>query len=374
MSTQEPKGNQSLLGQVLKEYRKQHNLTQEQLAYDLHVEPRTLRAWENERPTNNMKELYRIADLLGIEPEQLGLSGVVLVPRTPEQIEEVLKHVWFLVDESRLREARTIIEQLAKNLRAQITTEDPALLRGLAQVYHSAGYIVSEATQAEESCGAMTYYQEMEGIARLLKDPTMLNIALTYHGDMYRRLGKLNEAATYLEAARDETPGADKASLGNGIQLLARVYLRKGESGKFEQAMRESEEISYTFDPATSSTRGHYSPGTVYEEYGRSYADMGMLQKAIDYLEKAEQYLPRTKFWSLLLKMSRAVAFIRGYEIESGIQLAIEATEEIKALGVLRYLDRIHLLNRYLGEMEQRIGKARKPLQEALYGGIVLDY
>ena len=39
----EPKTNPSLLSQVLKDYRKEHGLTQEQLAYDLKVEPRTLR-------------------------------------------------------------------------------------------------------------------------------------------------------------------------------------------------------------------------------------------------------------------------------------------------------------------------------------------
>jgi transcriptional regulator with XRE-family HTH domain len=374
MATQPPKENQSLLSQVLKEYRKKNGLTQEQLAANLNVEPRTLRAWENERPTHNINELYRIADLLGIKPEKLGLSGLIYVPRTPEQIEEIMQHAWSLVEESRLQEARIVIEQLAKNLRSQITREDPQLLRSLAQVYHSAGYIVSEATEAEESYEAITYYKEMEDIARILKDPTLLNIALTYHGDMYRRLGNLNKAATYLEAARDETPGADKASLGNGIQLLARVYIRRGERDNFDTAMKQSEELSHTFDPNASSTRGHFSPGTVYEEYGRTYADMGMTQKAMEYLDLAEKNLPPTKFWELLTRTSRAVALVKGNELESGIDLAIKTTEEIKAFGVLRYLDRIKILNRYLEEMENKINKIRKPLQEVLYGERKLDY
>ena len=67
MAVREPKGSQSLLSRVLKEYRKEHKLTQEQLAYDLYVEPRTLRGWENEHPTNNINELRRIADLLGMQ-------------------------------------------------------------------------------------------------------------------------------------------------------------------------------------------------------------------------------------------------------------------------------------------------------------------
>jgi transcriptional regulator with XRE-family HTH domain len=374
MAVQESKESRSLLSLVLKEYRKNHKLTQEQLAHDLNVEPRTLRAWENERPTDNINELYRIADFLGIDPKQLGLSGIVFVPRTPEQVERVMQHAWSLVGESRLHEARIIIEQLAKNLRAQITTEDPQLLRSLAQVYHSAGYIVSEATEAEESQEAIIYYREMENIARILNDPTLLNIALTYHGDMYRRLGKLDKAATYLEAARDKTPGADEAALGNGIQLLARVYLRKGELSNFETAMKQSEELSYTFDPAASSTKGHYSPGTVYEEYGRSYADMGMTQKSMEYLDRAQANLPQTKFWELLIKTSRASALVKGNDLESGVELAIETTKEIKSLGVLRYLDRIHMLNKHLEKLERQIGKIRRPLQEVLYGERDLDY
>ena len=67
------KEDRSLLGRVLKAYRKEHHLTQEQLASVLLVEPRTLRCWENERHTSNIHELHRIADLLDIAPERLGV-------------------------------------------------------------------------------------------------------------------------------------------------------------------------------------------------------------------------------------------------------------------------------------------------------------
>jgi len=365
----------SLAGQFLKSYREKHGLTQEQMAYDLQMEPRTLRAYENgERPLNNVKELHRIADRLGVEPEQLGVVGSLYVPRTPDEIEEALQHAWSLVEESRLREARAVIERLAQNLRNQITSENPALLHSLAQTYHAAGYIVSEATKAGESYDAMLYYKEMETIARLIKDDTLLNIALTYQGDMHRRLGNLEKAATYLEAARDTTPNADKAALGNGIQLLARVYLRKGDLSNFERAMKESEELSYSFDPMTSSTRGHYSPGTVYEEYGRSYADLGMTDKAMDYLERAQGSLPKTKFWELLIATSKAMAMIKGDDMESGVKQAVEVAEEIKKLGVLRYLDRIYLANKYLEHLERKIGNVRKPLADVLYEEKATDY
>src|SRR2546430_11634498 len=93
----EPKTTPSLLSQVLKDYRKEHGLTQEQLAYDLEVERRTLRTWENERPLNDVQELRRIADVLGIEPERLGLAASLYIPKTPQHIEEIIEHVWSLM-------------------------------------------------------------------------------------------------------------------------------------------------------------------------------------------------------------------------------------------------------------------------------------
>jgi transcriptional regulator with XRE-family HTH domain len=175
-------------GQFLRNYRKKYNLTQEQLAEDIKIEPRTL---------NNINELRRIADTLGVEPEQLGLAAAIYVPRDPEEIENVISHTWELVEESRLVEARNVIERLAQNLRNQITTADPKLLQSLARTYHTAGYVVSEATKSHESYESILYYQQMETAARAINDQTLLNIALTYQGDMYRRLGNLEKAITY---------------------------------------------------------------------------------------------------------------------------------------------------------------------------------
>lgn len=367
MAVQEPRGSQSLLSQVLKEYRKEHGLTQEQLAYDLHVEPRTLRAWENERPTNNINELRRIADLLGIEPERLGVATAIYVPRTAEQIEEVIVHIWELVEGSRLQEAVNTVKQLAHTLETQITSEDSAFLTGLARTYHAAGYIISEATRASESPRAITYYGQMEEIARILDDHTLLNISLTYQGDMYRRLGNIPKAISYLEAARDTTPRADTAARGNGLQLLGRAYLRLlGETklSDFERAMAEAEELAHTFDPQASSTQGHYSLGTVYEEYGRSYTELGQMQKALEYLDLAEANLPTTKFWRLLVMISRAIVLIKDGELQTGTQLAIEAAKQSQEAGIGRYLERLYNVQEFLDEEEDYYARKQREIRQ----------
>ncbi len=370
MAKQRARSIPSLAGQVLKKYRKEHNLTQEQLASDLLIEPRTYRAYENEEyPLNNVHELRRIADVLGIEPERLGIASSRYTPRNPEEIEEVIKHVWNLVEVSRLYEARETIERFVQNVQGQIASEDKAMLQSLARAYHTAGYVVSEATRAQESYAAILHYEQMETIARTLDDHTLLNISLTYQGDMFRRLGSYKKAISYLEAARDTTPNADAAAHGNGIQLLGRAYLRNGELGNFERAMAEAEELAATFDPEESSTQGHYNIGTVYEEYGRSYADLRQTQKALDYLDRAQITLPQTKFWELLVLTSRAEALVKGGEFREGIQIAVEAAKQIKAGGIERYLDRIYGIQQYLDNLTRQIGHMTEPLRDILDGG-----
>ena len=110
MATQQPKSTPSFAGQFLKNYRKSRNLSQEEFAFDLGIEPRTLRAYENgERSLNNVHELRRIAELLDIELERLGLAASLYIPKTPQQIEEIIEHVWSLMDEVHVKEARTIM-------------------------------------------------------------------------------------------------------------------------------------------------------------------------------------------------------------------------------------------------------------------------
>jgi len=371
VAVQQPKPTPSFAGQFLKDYRKAHNLSQEQLAYDLSLEPRTLRSYENgERQLTNINELRRIADVLGIEPERLGIASSIDIPRTPEHIEEVITRVWSLVEESCLQEALMIIKRLTHNLQTHITTEDPKRLRSLARAHHAAGYVISEATRASESYNAISQYEQMEAIARTLNDHTLLNIALTYQGDMYRRLGNHTQAITYLEAARDTTPHADNAAKGNGMQLLGRAYLRVVLAGNteqmkdFERAMAKAEELAYTFDTTTSSTQGHYGPGMVYEEYGRSYTDLGQTHKAMEYLERAQSTLPSTKFWELLAMISRAIVLIKDGELQTGVQLAIDAASQSRAAGIERFVERVYNIQQYLDDEEEYYLRKQREIRQ----------
>src|SRR6266568_202524 len=183
-------GSPVFLGQMLRDYRKDHHLTQSELAQLLSIDVRTVRSYENGKHIlEHMAELRRIALLLGFEPEQLGLTSQAYLPRSSQEIAEVIEHVWSLIAQARNREARATIEQLIHHLTFSITTEDHELLSYLARARYVAGYVISLNTHTHEVYKAIEHFQEMETVARVLDDDILLNVALTYHGDMLRRRG-----------------------------------------------------------------------------------------------------------------------------------------------------------------------------------------
>lgn len=361
----------SLLALVVKEHRAKFALTQEQLATDLSVDVRTLRRWESgETVLNDMRELRRIATLLGVAPERLGIANATYAALTIEHIDETMQYIWNLIDRARGYEANALVERLVSDLNVQLTSEDPLIMRKLAETLHLAGYVKSMVTRANEAGSSLHYYREMEQVARLLKDDTLLNIALTYEGDMYSRNGDFGKAITYLEAARDSTPNADNAARGNGIQLLGRAYLRAQRLGDFERAMQQAEELSYLVNPQASSTRGQYSLGTVYEEYGRSYIHLGQMQQAMDYLDLAEAHLARTMHWRILVMTARAMALVRDGEFKEGVDLAIESAQLCREHGTIRLMERIYGVQHYLDHLTREIGQVGSVLRDTLDGPI----
>jgi tetratricopeptide (TPR) repeat protein len=349
-------------GKILRKHR-------EQVAELLGVDPHTVGSWERgERPLRNIDELLRIAETLEIDPGEFGIS-IPITWKTPEQIDSSIDQIWTLMKQTRNDEAWIAATTLIRDL-DQAAREDTKLLPFLARAWHVSAHIASITSRTTKIEKAIQRYREVEHIARIIEDDTLITIALTYQGDMFRRKGDIDKAITYLEAARDTTPQADNSARGNAIQLLGRSYFHKGDLNGFEWAMEEAMNIAYTITPGTNSTHGFYTPGTVYEEYGRSYAYLGQMEKALTNIAQAENNLPDVAVWRLMTATSRAQALVRGGEITEGTRLAIETANQCLATGNLRFIERLYAIQRYLDSLSRDIGKKSLALREVLDGPI----
>lgn len=364
------------LGNAIEEYRQREGMKLQPLADYLGVDIRTLNRWRSgQTPIRDIRELRRIADLLGVEPETLGVSSSLYLPITANEIDAAIDHVWRLTKAARYYEANALVDKLIRDISSLIHTEDVILLRKLASVQHVAGYVKSQTSRANETALPFSHYSEMERIARILNDQTLINIALSYAGDMLQRGGNVEQSIQYLEAARDTMPLADVAARGNSIQLLGRAYFKARRLGDFERAMKEAEELAHEPQVVdlSNSSRGQYGAGTVYEEWGRSLGILGQATEAMEYLDKAEKIFSGT--WGIqrrdmLMKTARAMVLVRDGEIQQGVEIAIEAVDLCRKQGNMRLLERVYGIQQYLDRLTREIGNAGSMLREVLAGPV----
>lgn len=365
----------SPLAGALKAYREAHKFTQEQLAALLDEDPRQIRRWENnETALPDIHHLKKIADQLGIPYEHLGIAPSLYIPLSLEHINSTIDRIWFLIGEGRISEAYGIAENLAQNAVHHMDGNryTDSFFQSFARLYHAAAHATSLHVRSEEVGRALYYYQQMEYFARQAKDDTLINVSLTYQGDMHRRKGDMTRAISILEAARDTTPNADQAARGNNLQLLARSYVRVNRLQDVETLLKQSEELAYASrEQLPDGTHSQFHVAHVYEEFAKSYDVLGKPQKALDYVEKAEQAHTLTKSVEILLKVARAEILIHDGDLRNGEPLAVEAALYTREHGHYRRLERLYALKRFVNEQMLRYGKTELALSEALEGNIV---
>jgi transcriptional regulator with XRE-family HTH domain len=360
----------STVGHVIREHRKARGITQKQLAFELGVEARTLRMYENgERILDNITDLRRIADLLTIDPAELGLAPKKHEAYTAKQVHNIVEQVGSLVLQARLVEARTNIDTLCRNLEKRLGKEEPAFLCSLAHAYCMAGHVHAVTRRTREVVHIMHYYQEMGRVASALEDQSLLDMALSYHGNLLRRRGECAQAIVALEKARESTPLANAVARGNNALLLGWAYLGNGEQSRFEEELACAEEIAYTVEPA-ACTLTHFGLCRVYLIYGRGYGKMGKLEKSQHYLQLAEQHLPTNNFWSLSLKAAHAEALVYADEVASAMPLLLEVAHLAQMYGHQRLIERLYRLQHYLDDQASLMRQASRSLGEVLHGPV----
>ncbi|HEU5382804.1 MAG TPA: hypothetical protein VFV38_45940 [Ktedonobacteraceae bacterium] len=285
---------------------------------------------------------------------------------SPEQLDKTLTTIWSLLTEARVYEAKARTEKLLHLIQAFEEQGQGPSPEIAAHAYHVAGYTASMSARNAEALPALHCFHEMKRLAGEAQNATLSVIALSYEGDTYRRLGELSQALTCLQDAYHYMSQPDLAAHGNCAQLLARIYFRSGDRQHFEKMMEEAERIGKSIDPIENSLHGQYCLGTVYIDYARSYNQLGLTQKAFEYLDCAEEALPPSPHWRTLLIATRGILLVRNGDFQKGMPDVLEAVRLGYKHGNQRLLDRFYALEYHLNEQARRLDQARLDLSDAL--------
>jgi transcriptional regulator with XRE-family HTH domain len=296
------------VGKRIREAREQKGWTQLRCAEEVEISDKTWGKYERgeiEQPNLNL--LRKIAVLLGIDLDSLNLHTYPYY--TSEEAHSLLERAAVGLEQGRFSEAALNADSVINSLTYH-GADTVQLQTLLARAYFLAGHahsILSEKVSIKEP---LAYFQKMGMIARNLGDETLINVALTYQGEMLRRGGNLKEALRiFKNVPRGNT--VELAPDGNSCQLLARVYLSIGDRKNFEHWIVCAEDLASRTSVKTCSLYIPFNLGSVYEEWARFHAQQGNIDESMKYLQLLQSSMPYTPRWNMLEKMIRAEVLIR---------------------------------------------------------------
>lgn len=229
-------------GQIIKECRTICTLKQEELAFRVGVDVKTVRNWEYGKVTD-MRKVNRenLCKELQIPPLLLSLPRHLTVEETlplAGQIRKFLEQGAYVT----AWEASNLLLTECKNSR------DKSIHLQLPHAYYMHG--LATATLKDATDDALSLHKNMERAAQEQGDKAGVWISRTYQGEMYRRLGEYDEAQSYLEGVIAQrkaiaNSGMESLIIGNCYQLLSRIYLIQEKTELALNALDEAEERAY---------------------------------------------------------------------------------------------------------------------------------
>lgn len=278
------------IGKVIRKYRKEKNMTQEEMASRLGVTAPAVNKWENENSLPDIMLLAPIARLLGISPDTLlsfreeltaeEVNGIIY------ELDEKLKTVSY---EEAFRWAKEKMEQypnceglmvsVAVVLEAQLLIQELPVKEGYEE------YILSLYERTLQSSDEALRIRAADSLFAF-----------------YMRKKQYEKAESYLEIFSSQNP--DKK------MKLAQIY---SETGRMQEAYKEYEEL-------------------LFEMYGRiSMSLQGMYSLAVrdSDMERAHRLVEKQQEMAACFEMGRY------HEVSGGLELA---TMEKDANAVIRIM------------------------------------
>ncbi|GCE11968.1 helix-turn-helix domain-containing protein [Tengunoibacter tsumagoiensis] len=368
MTTRPLKYPPSAVGQVIRAHRKARGLTQKQLASELGVEARTLRMYENgERTLENISDLRRIANLLEIDPVELGLAASRHHISTVAQVQEGIERAAMLISQACFIEAQSTIDTFFRNVIHHTNNNDIAFLSALAQAHCVAGQTHAITRRTREAEYILIHFQKMAQIAEAINDLGLLSVAYAYQADIKRRRGEKAQAIHLLEQLAESIPPANIPARGLNALLLSRAYASNEDYTSFEREIGRAEELAHTHLTPNPPFL-FFSLGFVYEECVAIYARMGKHEKSQKYLQLAQQFLPSNNLCNMLLTIDRAEMMICCGDILQAMPLLIEVAHLAQMYSHQHLIERLYRLQYYLDDQSLLMRQASRNLGELLHG------
>jgi transcriptional regulator with XRE-family HTH domain len=295
-------------------------LTQEQLAYRLGVDPRTLRRWESgesipqplhRRPLANALDVStgELADLLAARPA--GSPAVTVAALV------------------------AVLEQAALTGRRR----EPALPL-LGRAYEALGDLSFDRLAYAE---ATEHYHQAYEVGVELGDPDLTVGAGSQLADIARRRGRYQAGFRFLAQAGRDIAAASVPTQVRRYQIAARAHAELGDLTAFDAEIGQAEELA-EWACAEAPDLAPASPQEVRLERAQGLTVLGRAGEALAIYE-AEQVAPTTDRQRGSYLIIRAQALAHGGHLDEGVRMALEGLGLARSYGSARHVSRVQRMH-----------------------------
>lgn len=355
-------------GELVAQYRRAKNWTQEQLADALQVDARTVQRMESKQMIRDVNRRRLLVAMLGIPAWLLGLSEEQKqAEKTRVSVND--DHMAFLEDElttrremyhtgGTLRAGRGIaiwcreIERFAASARRTAWQERAVGLLTLS--YQLQGSILADDMRYQE---AHFWHEKALSVARELGDRELIASALARRGVTFVQEDKAEEAITFLKAALETIHNAGLLGLrGYTLQALSEAYAKAQQPQECWRAIGLAERLleRQEYDQP-ERTQAKINVATVTAQKGVDAVVLHEYDRAIALIDKSLQgYDPTQVRARARLLAQKAGAYGKLRALDASVDTARDALLLARSVGSTKTVARVTLLYETLA---QTVGK-----------------
>jgi len=218
-----------------------------------------------------------------------------------------------------------------------------------------------------ENDSALAHFRRALTLSEELRDTNLIAAHMTQLGDAYRRKGDTETALALMHAALARAPGAERATRGYVLEMLAYTHADAGDREAFTHHIEEATDLLAHSGEGQGLANREFIPFEVLEIHGKVMRDFGQPLQALSLFEQAERALlnrPSMPRWQALLTISKAQALCDAGELDAGVELAMRGVMMAHDCQSLRQMNRVRKLMRKLDASVHTGSPVLEPLRE----------
>lgn len=295
-------------------------LTQEDLAYRLGIDPRTLRRWESGSSSPQPLQRRPLADALD-------------VPLT--LLEDFLAQRPTAGGVAALHGVLAQLERAAQTARRERPT-----LRLLGQAHEALGEMAFDRLAFPE---ATEHYHQAHEVGVEIGDPDLAAGAMIQLGDIARRRGRHKAGLRLLAASKADAAAASMPTQVRRCQTAARAHAEAGDRSAFDVEIDQAEQLA-EWAGVEAPDMAPSSPQDVRLERAQGLTVLGYAADALAIYE-AEPVVLTTDRQRGSYLIIRAQALAHAGHVDEGVRVAMEGLALARSYGSARHVSRVQRMH-----------------------------